>query len=150
VQASDPKTTEEAIRILLAEDNEGDVYLVRRALEKQGLPHQLIIARNGEDALRLLIDAEKGPQGSLPDLILLDLNLPRVDGGQILSRIRRTSLFDQTPVIVLTSSDSPKDREMALGLGANLYFRKPTDLNSFMKLGQVVQETLRKTSGAST
>jgi chemotaxis family two-component system response regulator Rcp1 len=150
VQASAPKTTGEAIRILLAEDNEGDVYLVRRALEKQGLFHQLIIARNGEEALRLLTEAEKGPKGSLPDLILLDLNLPRVDGGQILSRVRRTSLFDHTPVIVLTSSDSPKDREMALGLGANLYFRKPTDLNSFMKLGQVVQDTLERTSGAST
>ena len=94
VQASPQKMTEPAIRILLAEDNEGDVYLVRRALEKQGLAHQLIVARNGEDALRMLMDAEKGPAGSLPDLILLDLNLPRVDGGQILSRVRRTTLFD--------------------------------------------------------
>lgn len=141
---------DEGVRILLAEDNEGDVYLVRRALQKQGLTHQLLVARNGEEALSLLQDAEKGPATALPDLILLDLNLPRVHGGQILSRIRETSVFHQTPVIVMTSSASPRDREMALNLGATLYFRKPTDLTAFMMLGEIIQDTLRKASGAST
>jgi chemotaxis family two-component system response regulator Rcp1 len=136
--------SDSAVRILLAEDNEGDVYLVRRTLEQRGIPHKLIVARNGEEAMNLLRETENGPPGSMPELILLDLNLPRVDGAQILSHIRRTQAFGEIPVIVLTSSDSPKDRELALSLGANLYFRKPTDLTSFMRLGQVIQETVVK------
>ena len=67
-----------------------------------------------------------------------------IDGAQLLSHIRNTQAFKETPVIVLTSSDSPKDRELALRLGASIYFRKPTDLTSFMMLGRVIQETAQK------
>ena len=138
------KVTTHKNRILLAEDNDGDVFLVRRALEKRGLPHELVLAHNGEEAL-VWLDHHSGEKNgnARPDLILLDLNLPRVDGGQLLSHIRRSDSFSRTPVIVLTSSDSPKDRQMALELGANLYFRKPTDLASFMDLGRIIEETLQ-------
>jgi DNA-binding response OmpR family regulator len=130
-------------RIFLAEDNDGDVFLVRRALEKKGLPHELIVLHNGEEALQWLDDHSAGKNtGDSPDLILLDLNLPRIDGGQLLSHIRKSDSFSCTPVIVLTSSDSPRDREMAMERGADLYFRKPTDLKSFMELGRIVEETL--------
>jgi CheY-like chemotaxis protein len=130
-------------RILLAEDNDGDVFLVRRALTKRGLVHELVVAHNGEEAL-VWLNAHAGQEmrDAAPALILLDLNLPRVDGGQLLSYIRKTDSFCRTPVIVLTSSDSPKDRQMALERGANLYFRKPTDLSSFMDLGRIIDETL--------
>lgn len=128
-----------AIRILLAEDNDGDVFLVKRALEKHQLPHELMLARSGEEALKLLELAENGAP---PDLILLDLNLPRVDGAQVLTWIRKSEAFKRTPVIVLTSSDSPRDRETVLALGADMYFRKPTDLKSFMDLGHVVERVL--------
>jgi two-component system, chemotaxis family, response regulator Rcp1 len=140
---SEPKVTTNKSRILLAEDNDGDVFLVRRALEKRGLLHELVLAHNGEEAL-VWLDHHTGDRNgdARPDLILLDLNLPRVDGGQILSHIRKSDSFARTPVIVLTSSDSPKDRQMALELGANLYFRKPTDLASFMDLGRIIEETL--------
>jgi len=138
--------SEPAIRILLAEDNDGDIFLVRRALKKRGLAHELTVARTGEDALKLLDQAEQGPITEAPNLILLDLNLPKVDGIQVLSRIRNADAFSSTPIIVLTSSDSPKDRESALALGANLYFRKPTDLQSFMHLGEVVEGILQGTS----
>jgi CheY-like chemotaxis protein len=140
-------TNAPAILILLAEDNDGDIFLVRRALEKRGVPHQLTVARNGEEALDLLERAENGPSSEAPKLILLDLNLPKIDGTQVLSRIRKTSAFSATPVIILTSSDSPKDRESALALGANVYFRKPTDLQSFMHLGVVVETVLKDRSG---
>jgi CheY-like chemotaxis protein len=141
---SDIKVTIHKNRILLAEDNDGDVFLVRRALEKRGLSHELVLAHNGEEALVWLNHHSGDHNGSArPDLILLDLNLPRVDGGQLLSHIRKSDAFSRTPVIVLTSSDSPKDRQMALELGANLYFRKPTDLASFMDLGRIIEETLR-------
>jgi chemotaxis family two-component system response regulator Rcp1 len=135
-------------RILLAEDNDGDVFLVRRALEKRGLLHELVLAHNGEEAL-VWLDHHSGDSNghTRPDLILLDLNLPRIDGGQLLSHIRKTDSFSRTPVIVLTSSDSPKDRQMALELGANLYFRKPTDLASFMDLGRIIEETLQGAGG---
>jgi CheY-like chemotaxis protein len=138
-----PSTNQRAVRILLAEDNDGDIFLVRRALEKRGVYHQLTVARNGEEALELLERAETGPSAEAPGLILLDLNLPKIDGTQVLSRIRKTNAFSATPVIVLTSSDSPKDRESALALGANVYFRKPTDLQSFMHLGEVVEQVLQ-------
>lgn len=136
--------TEHKTRILLAEDNDGDVFLVRRALEKRGISHELVVAHNGEEALAWL-DGHSGEvhRDSTPHLILLDLNLPRIDGAQLLSHIRKSDWFSRTPVIVLTSSDSPKDRQMALELGANLYFRKPTDLKSFMDLGRIVDETLK-------
>lgn len=136
--------TEHKTRILLAEDNDGDVFLVRRALGKRGLLHELFVAHNGEEALTWL-DAHCGEEkkDSAPELILLDLNLPRIDGAQLLSHIRKSDSFCRTPVIVLTSSDSPKDRQMALELGANLYFRKPTDLASFMDLGRIIEETLK-------
>jgi CheY-like chemotaxis protein len=130
------------VSILLVEDSDGDVFLVRRALEKHGLRHDLIVARNGEEALRLLDRAEKGPAADVPQMILLDLNLPKVGGRQILSHIRRTQALAGTPVIVLTSSDSVADRDAALALGANVYFRKSTDLQSFMELGQVVKQLL--------
>lgn len=124
------------LRILLAEDNDGDVFLVRRALERNGVAHELILASNGEEALRLI---ERTDVAS-PDLILLDLNLPRFDGEQILSRIRVMQALNDTPVIVLTSSDSAQDRERALGLGARMFFRKPSDLQAFMNLGRVIRD----------
>lgn len=128
--------------ILLVEDSEGDVFLVRRALQKHGLKHDLIVARNGEEALRLLDQAEKGPAADVPQMVLLDLNLPKVSGGQILSHIRGRQALAGLPVIVLTSSDSVADRDSALALGANVYFRKSTDLQSFMELGEVVKKLL--------
>jgi two-component system, chemotaxis family, response regulator Rcp1 len=127
-------------RILLAEDNDGDVFLVRRALQKRGLLNELFVTHNGEEALAWL--GEHTDTTVHPNLILLDLNLPRVDGAQVLSHIRKSDSFSRIPVIVLTSSDSPKDRQMALELGANVYFRKPTDLASFMDLGRIIEETL--------
>lgn len=128
------------MRILLVEDNVGDVFLVRRALEKNGLKYDLTVADNGEMALQLLDLAAKGLPEQAPELVLLDLNLPKITGTQILTHIRETDGLSSMPVIILTSSDSPVDRELALSLGANLYFRKPTDLQSFMNLGQLVEQ----------
>jgi CheY-like chemotaxis protein len=121
------------LHILLVEDNAGDVFLVRRAIEKQGLKHEISVAGNGEIALQMLQDCA-------PDLILLDLNLPKVTGAQVLLHLRNTTAFAKTPVIIITSSDSLSDRERAIELGANAYFRKPTDLQSFMLLGRVVEQ----------
>ena len=86
-------------RILLVEDNEADVFLVRRALDKLGLPHDLQVARDGEEALAILGRTGQSPADKSPGLILLDLNLPRIDGFEVLSRIREAPDLARTPVI---------------------------------------------------
>ena len=125
------------MQIVLVEDNDGDVFLVRRALNRNAVPYELRLARNGEDALQIV--AENG-EGQRPDIFILDLNLPRFSGGEVLTRIRANPAFDATPVMVLTSSDSVRDRVRALELGADRYFCKPTDLSAFMGLGRIIEE----------
>ncbi len=137
----------ESVRIFLADDNASDVFLVRRAMEQQGILHQLTVSNNGEEALRLLKHAES--DSNLPQLILLDLHLPKVTGAEILSYIRRTPAYRATLVIVLTASDTPQDRESVHAMGAS-YFRKPSDLRSFMELGQVIDDMLKGSASLRT
>src|SRR5664279_285553 len=98
-------------RILLAEDNPADVYLLRVALEEHGIKFPLQVATDGREVLQILSE-----EGTLPatelTLIILDLNLPRHDGIEILQRVRETESLTRIPVVVLTSSDSPRDRIM--------------------------------------
>jgi CheY-like chemotaxis protein len=131
------------ITILLAEDNPGDVFLVRRALEKHGMQEvELIIVEDGQSALRYIdrVDAEDTMKP--PSLALLDLNLPRANGTRILTKIRHSPRCSQIPIIIVTSSDSPLDRDAAAELGATGYFQKPGDLQGFMQLGHVIREAL--------
>lgn len=130
------------IRILLAEDNDGDIFLVRRALDRHIGPYQLLLAKDGEEALQLLEQANSDECAIYPDFVILDLNLPRRSGIQILERLRSIPRFAAAPVVIFTSSDSPQDKVEAFRLGANRYFQKPTDLASFMKLGEMVKEIL--------
>ncbi len=128
--------------ILLAEDNEGDVFLVRRALDQYIGQYELLLARDGEEALKILERAEGDHDAPSPDFAVLDVNLPRCNGIQVLERLRNTARCAAAPVIIFTSSDSPEDKAAALRLGANRYFEKPTDLDGFMKLGKLVKEIL--------
>jgi CheY-like chemotaxis protein len=132
------------IRILLAEDNDGDIFLVRRALDKHIGPYQLLLAKDGEEALQVLECANADLNAPCPDFALLDLNLPRCSGIQILERLRKTPRCAEIPVIVFTSSDCARDIAEAFRVGANRYFQKPTDLAGFMKLGEMVREILPK------
>jgi len=131
------------ITILLAEDNPGDVFLVRRALEKNGLRDvELVVVEEGQAALRYIERVDADDSVFSPDLALLDLNLPRATGSRILTRIRQSRRCGAIPIIIVTSSDSPLDREAAAQLGATSYFQKPGDLAGFMLLGQVVRDAL--------
>lgn len=121
------------LSILVAEDNPGDVFLIRRAFQRLGIPHEFTIACDGAEALRLVEEAAAGKKQV--DLLLLDLNLPRHDGAEILAAVRRQASLRSTPVILLTSSDSPFDHDLCMRLGANHYFRKPSELAAFMELG---------------
>ena len=121
------------ITILLVEDDPGDVVLVREAFEHNKVRNELRVASDGVYALEQLRD----PERSLPDLILLDLNLPRMDGRELLAEIREDPRLTRIPVVVLTTSDAETDIVRSYELHANAYVTKPVDLNRFLK---VVQE----------
>jgi len=130
------------LQILLAEDNLGDILLVKDALASHEIPHDLHVVRDGDEALAF-IEHMGGPDRiRCPDVMLLDLNLPKVDGAEILSKFRQHPLCGETPVIVITSSDALRDRERIAKFGIARYFRKPSDLNEFLKLGAVVLEVV--------
>ena len=137
------------VRILLAEDNPGDVYLVRRALEKHGFADfELTVVEDGQAAFRYMDRIDEDDSLAAPHLALLDLNLPRATGNRILARIRGSRRCAAIPIIIITSSDSPLDRAAAAESGATGYFQKPGDLAGFMQLGRVVRDALSVTSAA--
>ena len=125
------------MRILLAEDNPADVYLLRESLRSHPTV-ELEVVYDGEEALDFVFRRNSFAHAAKPDLIVLDLNLPKSDGNEVLSAIRSTSDLSDVPVMILTSSDSPKDRTLALMLGANSFLTKPSDLDQFMALGDVI------------
>ena len=125
--------------ILLAEDNAADVYLIREALKQGGVDCLVRAATDGREVLELI---STGDSSWRPDLIILDLNLPRHDGIEVLQKLRSTGTFANVPIVVLTSSDSPRDRDAAIELGATRFLRKPSDLDQFLQLGAVFKELL--------
>ena len=139
---------ERSVQILLAEDNDGDVFLIRRALDMHIGPYDLLLAKDGEEAMQVLERANADDSAQGPDFAVLDLNLPRRTGIQVLERLRNTPKCAAAPVIIFTSSDSPQDRAEAFRLGANLYFKKPTDLAGFMSLGEKVRDILASSAAS--
>lgn len=129
-------------RILLIEDSEPDVCLVREALEQAGLEVDLQVLEDGESGVDLIEQMDQDVKIPHPQLILLDLNLPKKGGAQVLERVRNSRACRRVPVVILTSSDSPLDKAQAARLGATEYFRKPSRLSEFMQLGSVVQRIL--------
>jgi len=128
--------------ILLAEDNPADVYLIREALREHGVDCPLIVAADGQHVLRILAGDEAGQSAEDAGLIILDLNLPRHDGIEILQSLRNTTKLRDIPVVVLTSSDSPRDRLAAHELGVTCFLRKPSNLEQFLSLGKVFKDLL--------
>jgi CheY-like chemotaxis protein len=134
--------------ILVAEDNPADVYLIREALREHGVQCTLQVVSDGQEVLRIV----SGEAGEVPlvDLVILDLNLPRHDGIEILRRLRESSVLSHVPVVVLTSSDSPRDRLVATELGATRFLRKPSSLQQFLNLGLVFRSLLTKADSAGS
>jgi len=137
----DPRTCE----ILLAEDNPADVYLIREALREHGVDCTLHVASDGGEMLRIISSEQAQTEDRRPALIILDLNLPRHDGTEILERLRETPELARVPVVVLTSSDSPRDRLVASQFGAARYLRKPSSLEQFLSLGAIFKDLLGQT-----
>src|SRR3990172_2844178 len=126
-------------RILLVEDNPNDIEITRRALERGQVKNELTIARDGQEALDLLFERAEG-DGSLPGLILLDLNLPKVDGREVLSRIKTPPQLRRFPVIVLTTSTREEDIVRTYALGVNTFISKPVRFEDFIKVVSAIQE----------
>jgi CheY-like chemotaxis protein len=121
--------------ILLVEDNQDDVELTRIAFHEAKVANHLVIARDGAEALDYLFargaHADRDP-GDLPSIVLLDLNLPKIDGREVLQAIRENERTRSLPVVVLTTSAEPFDLESTYALGVNSYIQKPVDFERFV------------------
>ena len=131
------------MNLLLAEDNLPDALLVREAIRLECLPVEIYTAKDGEEAIDFISRAEKDPEAPCPDILLLDLNLPKLDGFEVVRRIRAGTRCKDLVVLVVTSSDSPSDRRKAAEFGLQ-YFRKPTSYQEFLKLGSVLKRCLQE------
>ncbi len=133
--------------ILIVEDNPADVFLIRAAIQAANIKAELYVARDGEQAVRFFDHADRDDSAPCPVLVILDINLPRKQGGEVLQHIRRSRRCGDGLVIAISTSDSARDREDMTKLGANGYFHKPSDYGEFMKLGGMVTELLNKHQG---
>jgi two-component system response regulator len=124
--------------LLLVEDNPADAELALVAFERAGLSIHIDVARDGAEALEYLLPAAGNRHAArpLPALVLLDLKLPRVDGLQVLERVRADSRTKRLPVVIFTSSSHPADVTSSYDLGCNSYVRKPVDFVRFLELAR--------------
>ena len=122
-----------ALHILLVDDNPADVRLTREALDESGQPYRLSVAADGEKALDFLADLRKRPE-LRPDIILLDWNLPGMDGKDVLRRIKSDLELRTIPVVVLTTSRAHEDIARAYELQANCFISKPVDVLQFFRV----------------
>jgi chemotaxis family two-component system response regulator Rcp1 len=128
------------IEILLVEDNPGDVELTRQALDRARVANRLHVVNDGADAVDFLFRRGQYIDVPRPDIILLDLNLPKKDGRQVLSEIKADSDLAQIPVVVLTTSQAEEDIHRAYQLHANCYITKPVDFNQFLRIIATIEE----------
>ena len=132
-----------AVRVLVIDDNAPDVMLIAESLRDQGLTFEITHLRDGEEALSKL--TEEPANFRLYDLIVLDLNMPRVSGLEVLSNFRAIPELSKIPVLVLTSSLAPDEQEAVRRLGADRYLNKPADLYEFLNaVGSIVKELVPK------
>ncbi len=128
------------VDILLVEDNPGDVRLTKEALKDAKVLNEIFIARDGVEAMEFLHRKGQFSNVPLPDLILLDLNLPRKDGRQVLAEIKEDPILKHIPVVVLTTSKADEDIIKTYNLHANAYITKPVDLNRFAEIIHILNE----------
>jgi len=129
--------------VVVIEDNPADVFLIQEALRAQKLELELEIIEDGETAIDLIARLDEDDDQPCPRLMLLDINLPRKDGFEVLARLRNSKRCADIPVIVMTSSATQSDRARSAELGANAYFQKPAGYAAFLKIGDVVRSQLK-------
>lgn len=128
----------ELIDILLVEDNPADIRLTQEVFRDCKMANRLRVARDGLEAMDMLRGASG--DGVMPDLILLDLNMPRMDGREVLDELKKDARLKTIPVIVLTTSDAEQDILRSYQLGANAYITKPVDLGQFVRVVCSIEE----------
>ncbi len=126
--------------ILLVEDNEGDIELTKMAFDDAKFCHKLHVAINGDEALDYLFKRNGHEEATTPDIILLDLNLPKTDGREVLEITKGEKSLRHIPIIMLTSSKAEKDIVESYNLHANCYINKPIDATEFMKVVQQIEK----------
>jgi CheY-like chemotaxis protein len=130
----------EPVEILLVEDDPGDVLMTREALAESKVLNNLTVVSNGEEALRYLLQEGEHADAVRPDLVLLDLNLPRVDGREVLARVKADERLRTIPVVILTTSEAEEDVLRSYQLHANAYVTKPVDFDSFVDVIRQVDD----------
>ena len=118
------------------------MFLIRAAIQNANIPSELRVVKDGEEAINFIDQVENDQQSRSPDLVILDINLPRRHGGEVLDHMRKSRRLGAAPVLAVSTSDSARDREQMTKLGANVYFRKPSDYSGFMRLGEVIKQLL--------
>jgi CheY-like chemotaxis protein len=134
------RTATQPIEVLLVEDNPGDVRLTREALRDGKVHNHLSVVPDGVEALAFLRRQGKYADAPRPDLILLDLNLPKKDGREVLQDIKADPALQRIPVVVLTSSEAERDIAQAYALHANCYITKPVDLDQFITVVRSIED----------
>lgn len=134
VQLCIKKKTMKKAHILLVEDNEGDIYLTKEALEQSKITNKISVIKNGSDVMGFLTKSSKFPDAETPDLILLDLNLPKKNGLEVLLEIKESEEFQMIPIIMLTTSSSEEDIAESYKRNVNCFITKPVDAESFLKV----------------
>lgn len=132
------------MHVLIVEDNAADVFLIRRAIKAAQLNLNLHVVRDGEQAIRFFDAADLDEAAPHPALVVLDINLPKKQGGDVLRHMRKSRRCGQALVLAVSTSDSAQDRKIMADLGAQAYFRKPSEYADFMKLGDLIKELLGK------
>jgi DNA-binding response OmpR family regulator len=137
------ETIGERVHILVIEDNSADVLLIRRAIKGSHINADIRVLNDGAQAMRAFDAYDTDPLLPFPALVILDINLPKKLGGEVLSHLRKAKWGSQVPVIAVSTSDSQKDRDAMEKFGANAYFHKPSEVSGFMKLGAIVKFVLK-------
>ena len=128
------------IEILLVEDNPGDVRLTKEALVESKIYNNLNVVMDGAEAMEYLMATDKFQDRVLPDLILLDLNLPKKDGREVLAEIKQDNELKRIPVVILTTSQAEADILKSYDLHANCYINKPVDLDQFITVVKAIED----------
>jgi CheY-like chemotaxis protein len=126
----------------VVEDSKADLFLIKDAIKSAGVQADLHVVHDGQEAIQFFEQATASPGAPCPDLVLLDLNIPKKDGIEVLRHLRQSERCQKSLVLVVTSSDSARDREGVNALGINGYFRKPSAYAEFLKLGTIVKDLL--------
>ena len=133
----------EVVPILLVEDNPGDVILIREMLREHGLRGELRVIRDGDIACEFIARLDRDLEIPCPGLLILDLNLPRRSGREVLKMFRESDRCAKIPVAILSSSSATEDRDAVAVLGADTYIQKPISLEEFMQIGAILKQVLQ-------